>query len=214
MQVADGLNLQTNLPGSQLFQNSGGDVFGALQQLITSLQSGTATDAGTATNQLRSAFDFITGQRIFYGNAVNQLNSTQTYLQQEQVTLEIAGEHSGGRGPHQSCDGPDAGNHGARCCIGGGGEDSAYEPAGLFEIGTYCSEAGSLSLCRSRGRHAELAKHLARIGYCILAENRALHARSFGTEVPQDDALLQDVLSPSAIHGKLTMSRSGAVRCP
>jgi flagellar hook-associated protein 3 FlgL len=86
--VADGLNLQTNLPGSQLFQNSGGDVFGALQQLITSLQSGTATDAGTATNQLRSAFDFITGQRIFYGNAVNQLNSTQSYLQQEQVTLK------------------------------------------------------------------------------------------------------------------------------
>ena len=88
VQVADGLNLQTNLPGNQLFQNSGGDVFGAMQQLITSLQSGDATAAGTATNQLRSAFDFITGQRIFYGNAVNQLNSTQTFLQQEQVTLK------------------------------------------------------------------------------------------------------------------------------
>src|SRR6266481_4786408 len=74
VQAADGLALQTNLPGSQLFQNSAGDVFGALQQLITSLESGTAADAGTATNQLRSAFDFITGQRIFYGNAVNQLN--------------------------------------------------------------------------------------------------------------------------------------------
>src|SRR5882724_9087986 len=86
--VADGLNLQTNLPGNQLFQNSGGDVFGALQQLITSLQSGTAAAAGTATNQLRSAFDFITGQRIFYGNAVNQLTSTQSFLQQEQVTLK------------------------------------------------------------------------------------------------------------------------------
>ena len=33
-------------------------------------------------------FDFITGQRIFYGNAVNQLNSTQSFLQQEQVTLK------------------------------------------------------------------------------------------------------------------------------
>jgi len=42
---------------------------------------------GTQT-VLRSAFDFITGQRIFYGNAVNQLNSTQSYLQQEQVTLK------------------------------------------------------------------------------------------------------------------------------
>lgn len=88
VQVADGLNLQTNLPGNQLFQNAGGDVFGALQQLITALQSGTAASAGTATNQLRSAFDFITGQRIFYGNAINQLNSTQTFLRQEQVTLK------------------------------------------------------------------------------------------------------------------------------
>jgi len=88
VQAADGLTLQTNLPGSQLFQNPGGDVFAAMQQLITSLQTGTATDAGNATNQLRSAFDFITGQRIFYGNAVNQLNSTQTFLQQEQVTLK------------------------------------------------------------------------------------------------------------------------------
>ncbi len=88
VQVADGLNLQTNMPGSQLFQNSAGDVFGSLQNLITALQSGTATAAETATNQLRTAFDSLTGQRIFYGNAVNQLNSTQTFLQQEQVTLK------------------------------------------------------------------------------------------------------------------------------
>jgi len=88
VQTADGLNLQTNLPGNQLFQNSAGDVFGSIQQLITALQTGTAADAETATNQLRTAFDSVTGQRIFYGNAVNQLNSTQTFLQQEQVTLK------------------------------------------------------------------------------------------------------------------------------
>ena len=88
VQVADGLNLQTNMPGNQLFQNSAGDVFGSLQQLITALQSGTPAAAGTATNQLRTAFDSLTGQRIFYGNAVNQLTSTQTFLQQEQVTLK------------------------------------------------------------------------------------------------------------------------------
>jgi flagellar hook-associated protein 3 FlgL len=86
VQIADGLNLQTNLPGSQLFQNSAGDVFGSLQKLITALQTGTA--AGSATNDLRTAFDSLTGQRIFYGNAVSQLNSTQSFLQQEQVTLK------------------------------------------------------------------------------------------------------------------------------
>jgi len=88
VQTADGLNLQTNLPGNQLFQNSAGDVFGSLQQLITALQTGTAAQAETATNQLRTAFDSVTGQRIFYGNGINQLNSTQSFLRQEQVTLK------------------------------------------------------------------------------------------------------------------------------
>ncbi len=86
--VADGLNVQTNLPGSQLFQNSNGNVFGALQSMITALQNGNSAAVATATNQLRNAFNSVTGQRIFYGNAVNQLNSTQTFLQQEQVNLK------------------------------------------------------------------------------------------------------------------------------
>ena len=86
--VADGLNVQTNLPGSQVFQNSNGNVFGALQNMITALQSGNSAGVATATNQLRDAFNSVTGQRIFYGNAVNQLNSTQTFLQQEQVNLK------------------------------------------------------------------------------------------------------------------------------
>jgi len=88
VEIADGLNVQTNLPGNQLFQNSNGDVFGSLQQLITALQTGTASDAATATNAVRDAFNSITSQRIFYGNVVNQLNSTQTFLNQEQVNLK------------------------------------------------------------------------------------------------------------------------------
>ena len=87
VQVADGLNVQTNLPGSQLFQNASGDVFGSLQQLITALQTGTASDATTATTALRDAFNSITSNRVFYGNVENQLNSTQTFLNQEQVNL-------------------------------------------------------------------------------------------------------------------------------
>jgi flagellar hook-associated protein 3 FlgL len=88
IQIADGLNLQTNKPGDQLFQNSAGDVFSSLQNLITALQNGNVSGAETATNDLRTAFNSLTGQRIFYGNAVDQLNSTQTFLQQETVTLK------------------------------------------------------------------------------------------------------------------------------
>ena len=87
VQIADGLNVKTNMPGSQLFQGTNANIFGALQQLITSLQTGSTANAQTATNQLRDAFDTLTSQRIFYGNTVNQLNSTQTFLQQEKVSL-------------------------------------------------------------------------------------------------------------------------------
>ena len=38
--VGDHFTVQTNLPGSQLFSSPGNDVFQAVQDLITSLQSG------------------------------------------------------------------------------------------------------------------------------------------------------------------------------
>lgn len=88
VQIAEGNSVQVNLPGSQVFQNSGGDVFGALQQLITALQSGDAAGAGAATTQLGTALNALSQQRVFYGNVVDQLNSNQSYLSQEQVNLQ------------------------------------------------------------------------------------------------------------------------------
>jgi flagellar hook-associated protein 3 FlgL len=88
VQIAQGNSVQTNLPGSQVFQGSGGDVFGALQQLITALQGGNSTAIGAATTQLSTSMNYLSQQRVFYGNGVDQLNSNQTFLQQEQVSLE------------------------------------------------------------------------------------------------------------------------------
>lgn len=88
VQIAEGNSVQVNVPGSQVFQSSGGDVFGALQQLITALQSGDAAGAGAATTQLGTALNSVSQQRVFYGNVVDQLNSNQNYLQQEQVNLQ------------------------------------------------------------------------------------------------------------------------------
>jgi flagellar hook-associated protein 3 FlgL len=88
VQIAEGNSVQVNLPGSQVFQGSGGDVFGALQQLITALQSGNTTAVGTATTQLGTSLNYLSQQRVFYGNVVDQLNSNQNYLQQEQVNLQ------------------------------------------------------------------------------------------------------------------------------
>jgi flagellar hook-associated protein 3 FlgL len=88
VQIAEGNSVQVNVPGSQIFQGTGGDVFGALQQLVTALQSGNTTAVGTATTQLGTALNYLSQQRVFYGNVVDQLNSNQTYLQTEQVNLQ------------------------------------------------------------------------------------------------------------------------------
>ncbi len=86
--IANGRSIQVNVPGTQVFQSPGGDVMGSLQQLITALQSGNTTASGTATTQLKTALDSLSQQRVFYGNAINQLTSNQSFLQQEKVNLQ------------------------------------------------------------------------------------------------------------------------------
>jgi flagellar hook-associated protein 3 FlgL len=86
--IASGHNVQVNVPGSQIFQGAGGNVMGSLQQLITALQSGNSASIGTATNQVTAALNYVSQQRVFYGNTVNELNSNQTFLQQEKVNLQ------------------------------------------------------------------------------------------------------------------------------
>jgi flagellar hook-associated protein 3 FlgL len=88
VEIAPGSSIQVNLPGSQVFQGTGGNVMGSLQQLVTALQSGNTTNIGTATTQVSGALNYLSQQRVFYGSAVSQLNSNQSFLQQEQVSLQ------------------------------------------------------------------------------------------------------------------------------
>lgn len=87
-------SLQVNLPGSQLFSSSGGDVFQSIQNLITSLQTGTGI--GTAVTEVGSAAGHIDAQRVFYGNALNQLTAQQTYLSSETTQLAQQQNTAGG----------------------------------------------------------------------------------------------------------------------
>jgi flagellar hook-associated protein 3 FlgL len=77
--------VQTNLPGSQLLSAPGNDMFQAIQDLITGLQSGTGIAA--AVGEVSNAYNYIDTQRVFYGNAEDQLNSQQTYLNSETTQL-------------------------------------------------------------------------------------------------------------------------------
>jgi flagellar hook-associated protein 3 FlgL len=83
--VGDGVSMQVNLPGSQIFAAPGSDVFQAVHDLVTALQTNTGID--TAVSGVRAAFDRVTAQRVFYGNAMNQLQSQQTYLNSDKLLL-------------------------------------------------------------------------------------------------------------------------------
>jgi len=86
-QVAIGAdyNLQTNLPGSQVFLGSGGNVFQSIQDMITALQNNSGI-AATVT-EVGNAANWISEQRVFYGNAMNQTNGQANYLNSEKTGL-------------------------------------------------------------------------------------------------------------------------------
>jgi flagellar hook-associated protein 3 FlgL len=85
VQIGEGQSVQTNVGGDQIFTNAKGNVFQALNDLSNALQSGTGIDA--ANTEVQQAFSQLTTQRVFYGTALDRLQNSQNYLNQEQVTL-------------------------------------------------------------------------------------------------------------------------------
>ncbi len=85
--VGDQTSVQVNLPGSQIFSNASNNVLGALSSLVTALQGGSSSAIQTATASVDSALNYVGQQQVFYGNAETQLNSQETFLQQDKVTL-------------------------------------------------------------------------------------------------------------------------------
>jgi len=84
-QIAPGLTIPINMPGSQIFTNPSGDVMGALNGLITALQSNTGIAA--ANTNLSTAFSQLNTQRVFYGNTLAQMQSSKTLLNTKQIQL-------------------------------------------------------------------------------------------------------------------------------
>jgi flagellar hook-associated protein 3 FlgL len=94
--IGTDLKLQTNLPGSQLFSSSGGDVFQSIQDLINGLTSNSGAAIGTAVTELGTAVNYIGSERVFYGNALSQLNAQQTFLSTETTQLAQLQNAEGG----------------------------------------------------------------------------------------------------------------------
>jgi len=83
--VGNGYQMQTNLPGEQVFNAPNGDMF----QSIADLTNAVLTDNGidSAITEVRGAFDNVTQQRVFYGNNMNQVTSQEAYLNNVKVQL-------------------------------------------------------------------------------------------------------------------------------
>ena len=97
IQAGQNYSVQINQPGSQVFSAPGADVFQSVSDLIGALQSN--TNIGGAVSELNNAFDHVTSQRVFYGNALNQLQSQQNFLNSEKVDLGVAENSIAGADP-------------------------------------------------------------------------------------------------------------------
>lgn len=83
--ISDGYSIQTNVPGSTLFLNADGNIFQSLQNLITAVQSNSGIEG--ASNAVSQARLTLSAQRVFYGNAMNQLAANANVLRNESTQL-------------------------------------------------------------------------------------------------------------------------------
>lgn len=85
--IGSSLQISVNIPGDQIFVNPNGNVLGSLQQLVAALNSGTSSDIGAAVAEVNTAITNVSQQRVIYAGTVKQIESQESYLSQESVSL-------------------------------------------------------------------------------------------------------------------------------
>lgn len=83
VEIAPGTNVDSNIPGDQIFLNSNGNAFQALSDLQSALQSGNTSGASAAVTELQNALNVVSQQQEIYGARQSDLGTTQTYLNNE-----------------------------------------------------------------------------------------------------------------------------------
>jgi len=86
VQVGDSLSVVANLPGSQFLTGTSG-VIPALNGLIAALKSGTTDNIGNAVSAVSAALNNLDAVRVPVDNTLATLNSQETFLSQETITL-------------------------------------------------------------------------------------------------------------------------------
>ncbi len=88
VELSNGNSIAANVPGDQLFLNPNGSALGSLQDLYKALSTG--TNMGQAVNEVSSALSQLDIQRVTYGNALNQINLSESFLNQDQLNVSQA----------------------------------------------------------------------------------------------------------------------------
>ncbi|HUN90338.1 MAG TPA: flagellar hook-associated protein FlgL [Terriglobales bacterium] len=87
-QVEIGQNywIQSNVPGSSIFGDGSDGIFKAISDLITAVQNNSGVNA--ATTEIGTMIGQVSSARVQYGNAMNQLTSSQGMLNNDHVQLQ------------------------------------------------------------------------------------------------------------------------------
>jgi len=83
--LSNGDSITANVPGDQLFQNASGSVTSALTDLFNALNSG--NNIPSTITGVQNAINQVSQQRVFYGNSLNQINQSESFLNQDQLNL-------------------------------------------------------------------------------------------------------------------------------
>ncbi|HTZ90376.1 MAG TPA: hypothetical protein VMA71_08545 [Alloacidobacterium sp.] len=87
----NGQQIQTNVPGNQIFSNSTNNVLQTLNNLISDFSSGTASATAVSdTTALNSALNYVSQQRVIIDNSITQLQSAQSYTQTQATQITSA----------------------------------------------------------------------------------------------------------------------------
>ncbi len=89
----NGQKIQLNVPGSQIFLGSGANsVFGALNALVADYSTGTVntTQAVSDTQDLSTALNFVSQQRVTIDNSITQLTAASDAVTSDQTQLTAA----------------------------------------------------------------------------------------------------------------------------
>lgn len=85
--IGDGIQVANGVPSDQIFISSSGNVIGSLSQLVTALNTGTVSQIADATAAVSAAINHVGQQRAMYAGVATQIQSRESYLSQETVSL-------------------------------------------------------------------------------------------------------------------------------